>query len=70
MGILTRMVTYVLSGWIGLIPPIALDWIVFGHSQGWVNISIHIENAVGLGLSMAITAIGIPWAVLRKWGKF
>lgn len=63
-NVYVRLVTYVLSLLIGLIPAWAAGWLSVEIVDGWMHIHLQIEGAVAAVLS----ATGLSGSVFRIWG--
>lgn len=60
-NVYVRVITYVLSSLIGMIPPFAVGWFAFDYVDGWIRIAVSVEGAVLAGFTAATLAGGVFW---------
>lgn len=63
-NVYVRLVAYVLSIFIGMIPAWAAGWMTAQIVDGWLQVHIQIEGAV----TALTTALGMSGGILAKWG--
>jgi len=63
-NVYVRVLTYVASTLIGMIPAFAIGWFAWDYTDGWIRISLQVEGAITAG----VTALGISGGVFKIWG--